>query len=166
MHPDNAGLVFPLVLTGPRSSAAYFEQIDQFLRLALGEAATSRYSIIVDDAPRVAATMVQGIRKVREQRLNNRDAFFFNWSLRVPAAFQRPFHPDHAAMAALNLHRDQPVHSLAADLRRAFSGIVAGNVKEEACATSSSTGPSRSTATRRSCRPSTRCCAPSWTSAA
>jgi predicted Rossmann-fold nucleotide-binding protein len=131
MHPDNAGMVFPLVLTGPRSSAAYFEQIDQFLRLALGEAATSRYSIIVDDAPRVAATMVQGIRKVREQRLNNRDAFFFNWSLRVPAAFQRPFHPDHAAMAALNLHRDQPVHSLAADLRRAFSGIVAGNVKEE-----------------------------------
>ncbi len=34
-------------------------------------------------------------------------------------------------MAALKLHRDQPVHALAADLRRAFSGIVAGNVKED-----------------------------------
>ncbi len=34
-------------------------------------------------------------------------------------------------MAALNLHRNQPPHRLAADLRRAFSGIVAGNVKEE-----------------------------------
>ena len=34
-------------------------------------------------------------------------------------------------MAALNLHRNQPPHLLAADLRRAFSGIVAGNVKEE-----------------------------------
>ena len=34
-------------------------------------------------------------------------------------------------MAALHLHRDQPKHLLAANLRRAFSGIVAGNVKPE-----------------------------------
>jgi hypothetical protein len=34
-------------------------------------------------------------------------------------------------MAALDLHRGQPAHTLAANLRRAFSGIVAGNVKEE-----------------------------------
>jgi predicted Rossmann-fold nucleotide-binding protein len=131
MHPDNASLPFPLILTGPRNSAAYFEQIDQFLRLALGEAATSRYTIIVDNASKVATTIAQGIKKVREQRLNNKDAFFFNWSLRVPADFQRPFQPDHASMAGLNLHRNQPPHLLAADLRRAFSGIVAGNVKEE-----------------------------------
>ena len=45
--------------------------------------------------------------------------------------FQQPFHPTHAAMSGLNLHRDQPTHMLAANLRRAFSGIVAGNVKEE-----------------------------------
>jgi predicted Rossmann-fold nucleotide-binding protein len=131
MHPDNAALPFPLVLTGPKSSAAYFEQIDQFLRLSLGDAATSRYRIIVDDAPLVARTMVQGIRKVREQRLTSKDAFFFNWALRIPTAFQHPFAPTHAAMAGLDLGRDQPVHQLAADLRRAFSGIVAGNVKEE-----------------------------------
>jgi len=31
----------------------------------------------------------------------------------------------------LKLDRKQPCHRLAADLRRAFSGIVAGNVKEE-----------------------------------
>ena len=30
----------------------------------------------------------------------------------------------------MRLHREQPVHQLAADLRRAFSGIVTGNVKE------------------------------------
>src|SRR5690349_16091812 len=29
LHPDNDALQFPLVLTGPKSSAAYFEQIDQ-----------------------------------------------------------------------------------------------------------------------------------------
>jgi hypothetical protein len=34
-------------------------------------------------------------------------------------------------MARLELHRDQPTHLLAAQLRRAFSGIVSGNVKEE-----------------------------------
>jgi len=33
-------------------------------------------------------------------------------------------------MANLKLYPDQPVEVLAADLRRAFSGIVAGNVKE------------------------------------
>ena len=131
LHPDNAGVPFPLILTGPRASAAYFEQIDHFLKLTLGEAATSRYQIIVDDPSRVASTMAKGIRKVREHRLGNKDAFFFNWSLRVPADFQHPFHPNHEAMAGLNLHRNQPAHELAANLRRAFSGIVAGNVKEE-----------------------------------
>ncbi|MEO8137743.1 MAG: pyrimidine/purine nucleotide monophosphate nucleosidase domain-containing protein, partial [Betaproteobacteria bacterium] len=131
LHPDNAGLQIPLVFTGPKSSAAYFEQIDRFLRLTLGDAAIGRYRIIVDDPALVATAMVQGVRRVREQRLQSRDAFFFNWSLRVPIEFQRPFQPDHAAMAALSLHRGQPAHTLAANLRRAFSGIVAGNVKEE-----------------------------------
>ena len=75
--------------------------------------------------------MKQGIRKVREHRLHEQDAFFFNWSLHLPVEFQLPFAPTHAAMAALNLHRGQPPHLLAANLRRAFSGIVAGNVKVE-----------------------------------
>ena len=131
LHPDNTELPFPLILTGPRESAAYFEQIDQFLRLTLGEAATPRYRIIVDDPAEVAQAMRQGIKRVREHRLKEQDAFFFNWSLHLPLEFQRPFAPTHAAMAGLNLHRDQPAHLLAADLRRAFSGIVAGNVKED-----------------------------------
>jgi hypothetical protein len=33
-------------------------------------------------------------------------------------------------MATLELRRGMPVHELAANLRRAFSGIVAGNVKD------------------------------------
>ncbi|MNP58958.1 LOG family protein YgdH [compost metagenome] len=33
-------------------------------------------------------------------------------------------------MAGLTLSRDLPPHELAANLRRAFSGIVAGNVKD------------------------------------
>jgi predicted Rossmann-fold nucleotide-binding protein len=131
LHPDNAGIPFPLVFTGPKPSAAYFEQIDRFLRLALGDEVARHYQIIVDDPPAVARAMVKGIDKVRRNRLDTRDAFFFNWALQIPLPFQTPFRPSHAAMRGLQIHRDRPIHELAADLRRAFSGIVAGNVKEE-----------------------------------
>ena len=50
------------------SLQASLGQIDQFLRLTLGEAATSRYQIIVDDPPQVARAMAQGVRKVRDPR--------------------------------------------------------------------------------------------------
>ena len=131
LHPDNAEIPFPLIFTGPRESAAYFEQIDQFLRLSLGEDVAQHYKIIVDDPAAVARTMVKGLDKVRHNRLDTKDAFFFNWALLVPLEFQLPFRPTHEAMRGLQIHRDRPLHALAADLRRAFSGIVAGNVKEE-----------------------------------
>ena len=131
LHPDNVGMPFPLILTGPSESAAYFEQVDRFLRLTLGDDVAQHYQIIVDDAPAVARAMVKGIDKVRRNRLDTKDAFFFNWALQIPLEFQQPFKPTHDAMRALQLHHDRPQHELAADLRRAFSGIVAGNVKEE-----------------------------------
>ncbi|TBR11199.1 MAG: LOG family protein [Lysobacter sp.] len=131
LREENAHLPFPFILTGPTASAPYFEQIDQFLRLTLGDAATSRYEIIVGDPVEVGKRMVRGLRKVREHRIAHRDSFFFNWSLDIPLAFQQPFVPTHEAMAALDLHHGRKPHELAADLRRAFSGIVAGNVKED-----------------------------------
>jgi pyrimidine/purine-5'-nucleotide nucleosidase len=131
LREENASLPFPLILTGPAASAPYFEQIDKFLRLTLGEAATSRYEIIVNDSEKVSKRMASGIRKVREYRIAEKDSFFFNWSLEIPLAFQQPFIPTHEAMAALDLHHGRKPHELAADLRRAFSGIVAGNVKED-----------------------------------
>jgi len=131
MHEENRELPFPLILTGPTTSAPYFEQIDQFLRLTLGEAATSRYEIVIGDPATVARKMTAGIRQVREARKDHRDSFFFNWGIRIPLEFQQPFVPSHEAMAALDLHHGRPPSALAADLRRAFSGIVAGNVKEE-----------------------------------
>ena len=131
LHPDNAGLPFPLIFSGPVESAAYFEQIDKFLRLALGDGVAERYRIVIGNPAETAKLANRGIEKVRLHRLDNKDAFFFNWALQIEHAFQVPFRPTHANMAGLNLHRDQPRHLLAADLRRAFSGIVAGNVKEE-----------------------------------
>ncbi|MHB1273933.1 MAG: nucleotide 5'-monophosphate nucleosidase PpnN [Rhodanobacter sp.] len=141
LHPDNADTPFPLIFTGPRQSAEYFEQIDRFLRLALGDQVARHYRIIVDDPAVVARTMVKGLDKVRQNRLDTRDAFFFNWALQVPLAFQTPFRPTHEAMHALQIRRDRPLHELAADLRRAFSGIVAGNVKEEGVLAIEQRGP-------------------------
>jgi predicted Rossmann-fold nucleotide-binding protein len=141
LHPDNEHLPFPVVFTGPKDSAAYFEQIDAFLRLALGDAAASRYRILIDDPVAVARHMRQGLSQVTEHRIEVKDAFFFNWTLKIPEVFQHRFVPTHEAMAQLQLHRDRPAHELAADLRRAFSGIVAGNVKEEGIRAIEAHGP-------------------------
>ncbi len=134
MHPKNENMPFPLVFTGPAESADYFEQIDEFLQFALGDEATKRYQIIVEDPDAVARVMAAGMDDVRAYRRETKDAFFFNWGLTIRPEFQEPFIPSHDNMAALQLERDRPPHKLAADLRRAFSGIVAGNVKEEGIA--------------------------------
>ena len=131
LREENADLPFPFILTGPTASAPYFEQIDQFIRLTLGEAAAERYEIIVADPEKVAKRMAAGIRKVREYRIAHKDSFYFNWGVDVPLDCQRPFAPTHEAMAALDLRHGRRPQDLAADLRRAFSGIVAGNVKED-----------------------------------
>ncbi len=130
LREENRDIEFPLVFTGPVSAAPYFEQIDKFIRLTLGDEAAKRYRIITGDCEEVAKYMTRGIRKVREQRIAQKDSFFFNWRLHVPLEFQQPFEPTHEEMAGLDLHHGRKPHELAADLRRAFSGIVAGNVKE------------------------------------
>lgn len=130
LHPDNAHIPFPLIFTGPESSAAYFEQIDHFLVTTIGVAARERYQIIVDDPERVADAMREGLAVVRKFRRDTDDAYHFNWQLNIELDFQKPFVPTHESMRQLDLHADQPPHRLAANLRRAFSGIVAGNVKE------------------------------------
>ncbi|MFL6674187.1 MAG: nucleotide 5'-monophosphate nucleosidase PpnN [Massilia sp.] len=131
LHPDNAEMPFPLVFTGPASSREYFEQIDGFIGSTLGEEARRRYKIIIDDPDEVAKEMQLGIRQVREFRKSRSDAYYYNWLLKIDHEFQRPFRPTHENMRNLSLHKNQEKHLLAANLRRAFSGVVAGNVKEE-----------------------------------
>jgi pyrimidine/purine-5'-nucleotide nucleosidase len=130
LDPANQQQPLPIVLTGPRQSAAYFEQISRFIAGTLGREAAARLTVIVDDAPEVARRMVRGMEAVREFRRRQSDSYNFNWLLAIQSAFQRPFEVTHQTMRALQLHRDQPLHELAANLRRAFSGIVTGNVKE------------------------------------
>jgi pyrimidine/purine-5'-nucleotide nucleosidase len=130
LHPENAGLPFPLIFTGPECAAEYFQRIDRFIGQTLGPQAQGLYRIIVDDPPQVAREAVAGIQKVREFRKKRDDAYYFNWLLKIAPEFQQPFEPTHANMRGLALDRGQPANQLAANLRRAFSGIVAGNVKE------------------------------------
>ncbi|MFA0084341.1 nucleotide 5'-monophosphate nucleosidase PpnN [Vibrio sp. 10N.261.51.F12] len=131
MHPNNAEQPMPIVLTGPKESEAYFRSIDQFVRDTLGEEAQKHYQIIIDDPAKAARVMKGAMPEVREHRKKNGDAYSFNWSLHIEPEFQLPFVPTHENMAGLDLHLNQRPENLAAALRQAFSGIVAGNVKAE-----------------------------------
>lgn len=131
LNPDNDHLPFPFILTGPAESADYFNQIDEFIGITLGQKARDTYSIIIDDPVAVAREVEDGVNRVRAYRKEKGETFFYNWSLAIESSFQRPFDPTHESMKALRLDKSRPAHELAADLRKAFSGIVAGNVKKE-----------------------------------
>lgn len=129
LDPANQDTPFPFILSGPASAREYFDQIDEFIAATLGEAARRKYRIIIDDPEAVAREVEQGIGQVRGYRQQQGDTFYYNWLLRISLDSQIPFVPSHENMLALNLSKNQPAHELAANLRKAFSGIVAGNVK-------------------------------------
>jgi predicted Rossmann-fold nucleotide-binding protein len=131
MHPDNHNQPMPIVLTGPKESEAYFRSIDKFITDTLGEQARHHYQIVINDPEAAAKIISEAMPKVREHRKSQGDAYSFNWSLKIEHDFQMPFVPSHTSMANLDLHLKQAPEVLAANLRRAFSGIVAGNVKAE-----------------------------------
>lgn len=143
MNPENRALPFPLILTGPRSNEAYFEQVDRFIRTTLGEAAGHYYKIMIDDPRGVAHELAEGTQGVYEFRKEYSDAFYYNWRLKIDHDLQMPFTPSHENMAALQLKSHMPMHDLACSLRRVFSGIVAGNVKESGIRLVQENGPFR-----------------------
>jgi predicted Rossmann-fold nucleotide-binding protein len=141
LHPDNNEIPFPLIFTGNNESEAYFKQIDKFIKITLGENAAERYKIIINDPVRVAREILDGMELVWDFRKKRSDAFFFNWKLTMDKEFQLPFHPTHENMYKLKLHKNQSSYSLAANLRKLFSGIVSGNLKAEGIAEIEKHGP-------------------------
>jgi hypothetical protein len=129
MNEQNRGLPYSFILTAPEERKDYFESLDRFIRSTLGEEATEHYEIINGDPERVAQAAKRGIEHVRRHRRKTQDAYGFNWDLTIDHGLQQPFIPSHENMAALNLTKDQPSFQLASEMRRAFSGIVSGNVK-------------------------------------
>jgi len=141
LDPVNANQPLPVVLTGPRASAGYFEQIERFIDGTLGAHALTRLKVIIDDPAAVARHLTAGLDEIRQFRREHSDSYNYNWLLRVPYELQQPFEVTHASMRALALQRAQPPHQLAANLRCAFSGIVTGNVKENGVAAIERCGP-------------------------
>jgi predicted Rossmann-fold nucleotide-binding protein len=129
LNPANGDLPFPVLMTGPAESAGYFEQIDRFIGLTLGEQARAKYQIIIGDPELAAQNMAQAVENVRRYRIAQNDAFYFNWRMTIPLELQTPFEVSHENMKSVQIDRSLPLHALAANLRKVFSGIVAGNVK-------------------------------------
>ena len=141
LHPSNQSQPLPMIMTGPASAEPYFRQIDAFVGATLGKEARQRYSIIIDDPRAVARAILTGLDDVQDFRTQHGDAYYFNWRLAIDAEFQRPFRATHEAMSSLDIDEDLPTHELAANLRRAFSGIVSGNVREDTAASIEQHGP-------------------------
>ena len=131
MHPDNKDIPFPLIFAAPEGSRDYFAVLEDFIVATLGEDAKNYYEIIVGRPDLVAEQAMKGCKTVQRYRRHTEESYAYNWNLKIDWSLQQPFEPNHASMAQLNLTKDQPVHELAANLRRAFSGIVAGNVKAQ-----------------------------------
>lgn len=141
MHPENKDIPFPVAFTAPESYRSYFDSVLRFIKTTLGDAACNKFTVFIDQAEAVADFMATGLETVRDFRKQNSDAYYFNWKLHVPYEIQQPFTPTHESVSALNLHKDQPPHILASQLRRAFSAIVAGNVKQDAVKMVAEKGP-------------------------
>jgi predicted Rossmann-fold nucleotide-binding protein len=140
-HPDNAHQPLPVIMTGPESAEPYFRQIDDFVGATLGDDARQRYRIVVNDPVEVARQLKEGLDEVHAFRRQQGDAYYFNWGLKIDERFQRPFTATHESMLSLTLDTDLPQHELAANLRRVFSGIVSGNVREDTAALIEREGP-------------------------
>jgi predicted Rossmann-fold nucleotide-binding protein len=126
----NAGVQVPVILTGPASSESYFRKLDEFIGLTLGDQARNLYEVVIENESAVADTVDRGVAAVRASRDDADEPYYFNWQVHIEAAFQMPFFATHGSMAALQLDRNQSVRSLAVNLRKAFAGIVGGNVRE------------------------------------
>lgn len=141
LHPDNRELPLPLIMTGPPGCEKYFSQIDNFVGDTLGEEAQRRYKIILDDPEQVGTEIRNDLDEVRDFRETHGDAYYFNWRLTIDHDFQKPFTATHESMKSLDINDQQPAHILAANLRRVFSGIVSGNVREDTIAAIEQNGP-------------------------
>ena len=141
LHPDNADVPLPVILTGPESSRDYFTMVDDFIGATLGDAARNRYEICIGDPAEVARRVRAGTDAVHTFRNDRKDAWYFNWQLQILAEFQQPFEATHESMAQLRIEQSMAPHELAANLRRAFSGIVAGNIRDEGIRAIEERGP-------------------------
>lgn len=129
MLEENRDVSLPIIFASGEDSATYFADMDRFLRSTLGEDVAKYYEIVVGNPARVAQLCLRNINAVVAQRRASSESYAYNWKLQVPETMQWPFLSTHENMADLRLDSALPPAQLASELRRAFSGIVSGNVK-------------------------------------
>jgi pyrimidine/purine-5'-nucleotide nucleosidase len=128
-NTSNARDPIPVILTGPQASIGIINAYLRFLNAVLGNALTQRLEVLIDDPIAVAERIQRGREAVRSHRIETNDAYYFNWTLDIPQTLKQAFIPTHKTMRELQLSANEPPQILACELRRLFSGIVAGNVK-------------------------------------
>ncbi|MCD8512556.1 MAG: DUF3412 domain-containing protein [Nitrincola sp.] len=131
LRNENEAIPFPLIFTGPEESHEYFETLDAFISKTLGERARGFYEIITGDAHAVSQRMKELLDQVTAYRKKTGESFHFNGTYRFLWSCKSLLNLPTTAWRPLNLSKQQPDHQLAAQLRCALSGIVAGNVKEQ-----------------------------------
>jgi len=129
MLEENHKIPLPVIFSAGESGASYFADLDKFIRNTLGEEATQFYEIVIGNPQHVAQICLRNLNRVLSHRRSTHESYAFNWNLKIPESMQQPFITTHENMANLNLDSSLPPAQLACELRRAFSGIVAGNVK-------------------------------------
>jgi predicted Rossmann-fold nucleotide-binding protein len=146
MDPRNRDCQMPMILTAGKEQAGYFEAIDEFVSITLGDEARKHYEIITDAPAAVARAAVAGYQAAAKRRFERQEPMYYHSELVIDAELQQPFEPTHESMASLRLHRDQDGFVLARELRKLFSGIVAGNIKQATVARIKQFGPFEITA--------------------
>ena len=102
-----------------------------FIGETLGPVAQQRYKIIFGDPGAVRGRGHARPAHVRDSSARRATTPISSTGLcDIGLDFQLPFEATHDSMRALELQPRPPAHELAVNLRRAFSGIVAGNVRE------------------------------------
>lgn len=129
INEGNRNNPLPVIFAAPEGREEYFTSLCEFLCQTLGPHVANYYEVVTGDAERVGRLARISIEKVIRHRRRVEESYAFNWNLNVPEVMQHPFIPTHENMSQLNLDPALPSDKLAAQLRCAFSGIVAGNVK-------------------------------------
>lgn len=130
LHPENKHNFIPLILTGNKQSEEYFKALEDFLITCFGKEITRYYDLIIDDPVAVANKVKKNNESVFDHRTITHDSYCFNWTMKIPYELQITNTVTHEFMSSLDLTKNQEDWKLAANLRSAFSGIVAGNVKD------------------------------------
>ena len=143
MQPQNRDKVLPLIFACSERDRPYFESLDRFLRKCLGDEVASYYQIITGSPAKIAEAAKAGVQATYRFRRKAQESYGFHWQLHIPPTLQKIFHPTHENMAGLELYSGMAPGELSVNLRAAFSGIVAGNVKPFGMEAVAANGPYR-----------------------